>query len=90
MPVYTVRPKGRPGPDRVLHRNLLRPCPNYPMVDSQTPETPEAPQGPLMGWTLAPVAPAPVVEEGDTPALPRRSQRDTQGRPPVRYDNWTV
>ncbi|XP_062386073.1 uncharacterized protein LOC134073108 [Sardina pilchardus] len=90
VPVYTVRPEGRSGPDRVLHRNLLRPCPNYPMVDSPTPEGPEASealQGPLLGWTLAPGAPTPVVEESPPPQH-RRSQRDTQGRPPVRYGNW--
>lgn len=40
-PVYTVRPEGTSGPDRVLHRNLLRP---YPKVNNQTPEPPAAPQ----------------------------------------------
>lgn len=29
LPVYIIRPEGRLGPERVLHRNLLRPCPNY-------------------------------------------------------------
>lgn len=30
QPVYAIRPEGRAGPERVLHRNLLRSCPNYP------------------------------------------------------------
>lgn len=89
-PVYTVRPEGRAGPDRVLHRNLLRPCPNYPQVRPPVPEVPEAPAAPpapLLGWALAPGAPAPLVDE-DAPAEPRRSQRETQGRPPDRYGSW--
>lgn len=90
LPVYKVRPEGKPGPDRVLHRNLLRPCPNHPMAAGERQANPEAPLGPLMGWASVPVGPEFAAEGRDSPSQPRRSQRVTQGRPPERYGNWTT
>ncbi|XP_063054507.1 uncharacterized protein LOC134448779 [Engraulis encrasicolus] len=37
-PVYTVRPEGRAGPDRVLHRNLLYPAPTTHKCGPQSPK----------------------------------------------------
>lgn len=73
LPVYTIRPEERSGPDMVLHRNLLRPCPNYPVVVGGTPIRPET---------------APVQAMGCARAQLRRLQREGRGRPPVMYGDW--
>lgn len=91
LPVYTVRPEGKSGPERVLHRNLLRPCPHYPEVLEGTinqPVSSPPPPTPLMGWTWTPTGPWPPPRDEDQEPEPRRSQRSTQGRPPQRYGNW--
>lgn len=36
LPVFQVRPEGRSGKPRVLHRNLLLPC-DFPPVDHRDP-----------------------------------------------------
>ncbi|KAG1925606.1 interleukin-1 receptor accessory protein-like 1-A [Pimephales promelas] len=53
-PVYSVRPEGKPGPIRVLHRNLLRPCPNYPQLVAEAPSAPPASEAPMVGWAVVP------------------------------------
>lgn len=100
QPVYTIRPEGKAGPDRVVHRNMIRPCPNYPSPVEEAPKEP-APVAPWIGgWAVVPRGPANVparvVPRGhvDVPARvdptspPRRSQRDNRGRPPTRYGEW--
>lgn len=87
-PVYTVRPEGRPGPERVLHRNLLRPCPHFPVAPKKTGATPVQPPNSQVGWAWIPVPPYQPQLEGDPDLTPRRSQRATQGRPPDRYGSW--
>ncbi|XP_062386495.1 uncharacterized protein LOC134074829 [Sardina pilchardus] len=87
LPVYVVRPEGKPGPERVLHRNLLRPCPHYPQTTAEGTEKQGNPSLPLMGWTWAPVdlnQPGQGLSGSDPVPGPRRSQRETQGRPPDR------
>lgn len=90
QPVYTVRPEGRSGPEQVIHRNLLQPCPHYPVLSGgttdQPPLPPPPPPRPLMGWAWIPAGPRQPDE--DPEPEPRRSQRCTQGRPPQRYGNW--
>lgn len=56
-PVYTIRPEGKSGPERTLHRNLLRPCPNFPRPREEVPTVPAAPRSPLVGWALIPRGP---------------------------------
>lgn len=86
-PIYTVRPEGRQGPDRVLHRNLLRPCPHYPA--EQMAENPTSqPQQPNTGWAWVPMVPVPPVLQDDPDTESRQSQRATRGRPPERYGDW--
>lgn len=86
-PVYSVRPEGKPGPIRVLHRNLLRPCPNYPQPVAEAQSVPSAPNVPMVGWAIVPRNPE--VEARVTPLTPpRRSQRDNRGQPPERYGEW--
>lgn len=36
LPVYTVKPEGKDGPQRTLHRDLLLPCGFLPVVESET------------------------------------------------------
>uniref|UniRef100_A0A8C1WKU1 Gypsy retrotransposon integrase-like protein 1 n=1 Tax=Cyprinus carpio TaxID=7962 RepID=A0A8C1WKU1_CYPCA len=40
QPVYTIRPEGKAGPERTVHRNMIRPCPNYPRPREETPRQP--------------------------------------------------
>ncbi|KAL2077722.1 hypothetical protein ACEWY4_027226 [Coilia grayii] len=87
-PVYTVRPEGRPGPERVLHRNLLHPCPNYPTPTGEASSSRPAPVPPLMGWAVVPEATRAAAGDPDPLPPPRRSQRNTQGQPPQRYGDW--
>ena len=86
-PVYSVRPEGKPGPIRVLHRNLLRPCPNYPQLAAEAPSAPPVPEVPMVGWAVVPRDPE-VEVRAAPPSPPRRSQRDTRGQPPERYGEW--
>ncbi|KAG1926021.1 interleukin-1 receptor accessory protein-like 1-A [Pimephales promelas] len=88
MPVYTVRPEGRLGPERVLHRNLLRPCPNFPEGREETPVVPPCSEAPWVGWAVAPRHPEVGVGRVAPVSPPRRSQRDTRGQPPERYGAW--
>lgn len=85
-PVYTVRPEGQQGPERVLHRNLLRPCRNLPISCPPAEATPEPPAPLPVGWARIPADPRLPVE--DPPPLARRPQRSTRGQPPARYGNW--
>lgn len=87
MPVYKICPEGQPGPERVLHWNLLRPCPNYPTTNTALMEEPEAPRQPLMGWALVPGGLG--QRDAEPPPPSRRSQRANQGQTPERYGNWT-
>lgn len=88
QPVYAIPPEGRSGPERVLHRNLLRPCPNYPRRMTEAPPVPVAPGPPLVGWAVLPRVPE-VEPRGVEPTVPpRRSQQETQGLPPARYGEW--
>ncbi|KAG1936037.1 interleukin-1 receptor accessory protein-like 1-A [Pimephales promelas] len=86
-PVYSVRPEGKPGPIRVLHRNLLRPCPNYPQLAAEAPSAPPALEAPMIGWAVVPRDPE-VEARAALPSPPRRSQRNTRGQPPERYGEW--
>lgn len=88
QPVYTVRPEGKSGPERVLHRNLLRPCPNYPKPTAGNPTVPASTQAPLVGWAVVPRDPEVEVRRVDPVSPPRRPQRETRGRPPERYGDW--
>ncbi|KAG1933960.1 retrotransposable element [Pimephales promelas] len=63
QPVYAIRPEGKTGPVRILHRNLLRPCPNYPRQETEAPPAPVAPVPPLMGWVVVPRTPTPEPRE---------------------------
>nr|XP_055072597.1 uncharacterized protein LOC129452638 [Misgurnus anguillicaudatus] len=73
QPVYTIRPEGKPGPERVVHRNMLRPCPNYPEAVMEGPTGP-VPAAPWMeGWAVVPGRP--VV------ALPPAAQRQPEIAP---------
>ncbi|KAF4098335.1 hypothetical protein G5714_020365 [Onychostoma macrolepis] len=88
QPVYTIRPEGKTGPVRILHRNLLRPCPNYPRQATEAPPAPVAPAPPWVGWAVFPRAPTPEPREEEPAAPARRSQRETRGVPPTRYGEW--
>lgn len=92
LPVYTIRPEGRTGPERVLHRNLLHPCPNYPASRDEPQGEPQdsrsAPIPPLMGWAVIPGDHQPVALAQDPVSEPRRSGRSTQGQLPDRYGDW--
>lgn len=88
QPVYTVRPEGKSGPERVLHRNLLRPCPNYPKPTAGISVVPVSPRPPLVGWAVVPRGPDMEVRRVDPVSPPRRSQRETRGQPPERYGEW--
>ena len=83
LPVYTLRPEGKSGPERVLHRNLLRPCPHYPAGRTEREQPQAMPCGPQTGWAWVPVLPPGGDNQGPAP---RGSQRVT--RPPERYGNW--
>lgn len=37
LPVYTVRPEGKPKPERTLHRDLLLPCGYLPALETHLP-----------------------------------------------------
>ncbi len=88
QPVYTIRPEGKPGPERVIHRNLIRPCPNYPKPTVEAPAVPVAPRPPLVGWAVVPRGPDIEPRGVDPASPPRRSQRDNRGQPPERYGDW--
>ena len=102
QPVYTIRPEGKSGPDRVVHRNMIRPCPNYPEAVEEVPTEP-VPAAPwIEGWAVVPgrpvVAPPPIAprepeaapEQAEPDSPVRRSQRENRGRPPARYGEWTA
>lgn len=88
LPVYRVRPEGKCGPDRVLHRNLLRPCPHYPEATLEGRRGSGAPPPVSDGWAWAPVTPVLPAVTPDPQLEARRSLRETQGRPPQRYGDW--
>lgn len=89
QPVYVLRPDGGTGPERVLHRNLIRPCPNYPRpVDTITPTEERAHRTPMIGWAVVPRGPAIEPEQANFPSPPRRSQRDNRGQPLAWYGDW--
>uniref|UniRef100_A0A667XMX4 Integrase catalytic domain-containing protein n=1 Tax=Myripristis murdjan TaxID=586833 RepID=A0A667XMX4_9TELE len=77
QPVYKIRPEGKEGPERTIHRNNIRPCPFEPLpphqpVAAQTSREPDATErlsdAPLC---LVPVAPAlaPAVRQQATSPL---------------------
>lgn len=83
QPVYVLRPEGGTGPERVLHRNLIRPCPNYPTpVDTIIPTEERAHRTPMIGWAVVPRGPAIEPEQANFPSPPRR------GQPPAWYGDW--
>ncbi|CAL9687389.1 unnamed protein product [Knipowitschia caucasica] len=83
-PVYKIRPEGKDGPERVIHRNNLRPCLYYTAPEATTAPSSEPPAS--MWGLLLPVGE--VVEEGPVPPPePRRSQRANLGARPQRYLN---
>jgi transposase InsO family protein len=90
QPVYAIRPEGRAGPERVLHRNLIRPCPNYPKPVERNPpvETPSMPL--LLGWAVVPRGLGAEPRQVDPASPPRRSQRGNRGQPPTRYGDWVA
>lgn len=58
QPVYTIRPEGKPGPDRVVHRNMIRPCPNYPPPPTEVAPKEPVPVAPWIGgWAIVPGGP---------------------------------
>lgn len=89
QPVYRLRPEGKEGPERVLHRNRLRPCIHYPkVVQPAGGVNPTAPVGvPPLAWGyLYEVNPnRPVLNPQENAPEIRRSQRENIGRPPLRY-----
>lgn len=88
QPVYVLRPEGKAGPERVLHRNLIRPCPNYPRPPLEAPPAPTVCAPPLQGWAVVPRLPEAEPRGLDPGSPPRRSQRENRGRPPERYGDW--
>nr|XP_055052826.1 basic proline-rich protein-like [Misgurnus anguillicaudatus] len=89
QPVYTIRPEGKAGPERVVHRNMIRPCPNYPEVTEEVVAEP-APTAPWMeGWAVVPglpvVAPPPAApgepELAPEPVEPPAAQRQPGSAP---------
>lgn len=73
--MYSVRPEGRGGPLRTLHRNNLRPCPlgrpEAIPVATRGPRTETDDPGPglPLRWPLQPI-PLPMPPEGLEPAAP--------------------
>lgn len=102
QPVYTIRPEGKAGPARVVHRNMIRPCPNYPSPVEEAPKEPEAVAPWIAGWAvipgergnvpaeMAPRDPMDMPADIDPVSPPRRSQRESRGRPPARYGEWAT
>lgn len=88
QPVYTIRPEGKPGPEQVVHRNLIRPCLNYPKPTVEAPTVSGAPRPPLVGWAVVPRGPNIEPREVEPATPPRRSQRGNRGQPPERYGDW--
>ncbi|KAF3834123.1 hypothetical protein F7725_025327, partial [Dissostichus mawsoni] len=67
-PVYSIRPEGKEGPIRTMHRNNLRPCPAGLWTESQVcpQEIDSQPKQPVFLLPFAPVArwnsrPTPVI-----------------------------
>ena len=86
LPVYKVRPEGRSGPQRILHRNHLRPCLLYPTPEPPQPADQGALQPLLPDWGLMfQTGQGGAAEEAEPGPLPRRSQRSNLGNPPLRY-----
>ena len=80
-PVYKIRPEGKDGPERVVHRNNLRPCLLYTSQRTDNDDT-DGPTAPMWGLLL------PVYGEQEGPAPPsepRRSQRANMGARPRKY-----
>ncbi|MGH0149668.1 UNVERIFIED_CONTAM: hypothetical protein FKN15_015787 [Acipenser sinensis] len=89
-PMYKVRPEGKDGPIRTLHRNRLRICTlqlQSPLVEQVEPSDGHVEDYLLMLWnsgysSAGPQMPEQIPEE--VPEL-RRSQRENLGRHPARY-----
>ncbi|KAA0718431.1 hypothetical protein E1301_Tti001837 [Triplophysa tibetana] len=90
-PLFAVQDPegGRSGPERVLHRNLLRPCPNYSRPTREGPTALRSVEPPVMGWAVVPEGLEVVAAGEPLPSPPRRSQRENRGQPPERYGEWT-
>ena len=84
-PVYRIRPEGKDGPERSLHRNLLRPCPHFPPQNTTVAKSGNTTEACLPTWGLMmPVGGGAHAEQAPLPE-PRRSQRSTRGTLPQRY-----
>lgn len=89
-PVYTIWPEGKAGPERVLHRNNLRPClpalAPRPEDDAKLRNQGSNEDRTVWGFALPlPLHPEGVAQEAEGPAV-RRSQREHR-RMPARYRN---
>ncbi|KAL7837443.1 hypothetical protein SRHO_G00271540 [Serrasalmus rhombeus] len=84
VPVYVVRPEGKLGPERTLHRNLLRPCLYLP----KSPQVPPTERNLRVEeqWGWVPGFQGDLEEQAGVGA--RRSQRVNHGQPPVRFGDW--
>ncbi|KAK7925039.1 hypothetical protein WMY93_007349 [Mugilogobius chulae] len=80
-PNYKIRPEGKDGPVRVVHRNHLRPCPHLrlsePDLGSHNESRPSEPM-----WGLVVPVGGGDREELAPPPEPRRSQRANMGPGP--------
>lgn len=88
QPVYALRPEGKAGPERVLHRNLIRPCPNYPKRVVENPPVETSGMPPLVGWAVIPGGLGLGLRPEAPISPPRRSQRENRGQPPARFGDW--
>lgn len=85
LPIYKIRPEGKDGPERTLHRNLLRPCLQYPPQETIETENGGTSNTLFPGWgLLVPMHGGEDYEQDPSPEL-RRSQRATRGVRPQRY-----
>uniref|UniRef100_A0A8C1L969 Gypsy retrotransposon integrase-like protein 1 n=1 Tax=Cyprinus carpio TaxID=7962 RepID=A0A8C1L969_CYPCA len=88
QPVYALRPEGKAGPERVLHRNLIRPCPNYPKRVVENPPVETSGMPPLVGWVVIPGGLGLGLRPEAPISPPRWSQRENRGQPPARFGDW--
>lgn len=83
LPVYKLRPEGKEGPSRILHRNLLHPCLHPPAAQGDPVPADDLAVPATWGLLCVPANPARPPAEPVPP--PRRSQRSNLGNPPSRY-----